>query len=224
MPLRRRRRSPAEPMTDAATARSARCRPARRPRARDPTIAAATPCGPPSLGVGTPGLPDDRGRRRRRRSVWILVPPRSAPRGERLVLMQCARPLRVATCEAPGTELPGTAGGICPGAVPSANRPPGAPCPQPLTKPTSCASTRCERSRSMPSKRPSRATPAAMGRAARLPAVDPPPELQPGRPGVARPRPLRALGRPRLHAALLAAAPHRLRPAAGGAEALPPVG
>ena len=46
----------------------------------------------------------------------------------------------------------------------------------------------------------------------------------PDRPRLARPRPLRALRRPRQHAALRAAAPDRLRPPARGAGALPPVG
>ena len=39
-------------------------------------------------------------------------------------------------------------------------------------------------------------------------------QAQPGRPALARPRPLRAVERPRLDAAVRAAAPHRLRPAA----------
>ena len=50
----------------------------------------------------------------------------------------------------------------------------------------------------------------------------PPPAPQPGQPALGEPRPLRALQRPRLDAAVRAAAPHRLRPADGGAEALPP--
>ena len=45
---------------------------------------------------------------------------------------------------------------------------------------------------------------------------------QPARPALAGPRPLRALGRARLDAALRAAPPHGLRPAARGAQALPP--
>ncbi len=44
-------------------------------------------------------------------------------------------------------------------------------------------------------------------------AVDAAPAPQPGRPGLDRPRPLRAVQRPRLDAALRPAAPHRLRPA-----------
>ena len=48
-------------------------------------------------------------------------------------------------------------------------------------------------------------------------AVAPPPEAQPGQSALARPRPLRALQRPRLDAAVRAAAPHRLRPADGRA-------
>ena len=42
-------------------------------------------------------------------------------------------------------------------------------------------------------------------------AVHPLPEVRPGRPELAGPRPLRALGRPRLDAALFAPLPHRLR-------------
>ena len=49
-----------------------------------------------------------------------------------------------------------------------------------------------------------------------------PPAPQPGQPGLGRPRPLRAVERPRLDAALRAAAPDRLRPADRRAEALPP--
>ena len=45
----------------------------------------------------------------------------------------------------------------------------------------------------------------------------------PGNPGLAQPRPLRALQRPRLDAAVRAAAPDRLRPADGAAQAVPPV-
>jgi transketolase len=45
---------------------------------------------------------------------------------------------------------------------------------------------------------------------------------QPGQPAVARPRPLCAVQRPRLDAAVRAAAPQRLRPAHGRAEELPP--
>ena len=46
----------------------------------------------------------------------------------------------------------------------------------------------------------------------------------PADPGLARPRPLRALGRPRVDAPVLGPAPGRLRPPAGRARALPPVG
>ena len=53
-------------------------------------------------------------------------------------------------------------------------------------------------------------------------AVEPPPAPQPRRPALARPRPLRAVQRPWIDAALRAASPDRLRPAAGGAEELPP--
>ena len=53
---------------------------------------------------------------------------------------------------------------------------------------------------------------AAGAGAARLPALDAPPAPRPGRPPLARPRPLRALLRPRVDDALLAAPPHRLRP------------
>ena len=49
-------------------------------------------------------------------------------------------------------------------------------------------------------------------------------EAQPAGPGLARPRPLRPQRRPRLDAALQRPAPHRLRPAARRAQALPPVG
>ena len=45
--------------------------------------------------------------------------------------------------------------------------------------------------------------------AGRLHALAAPPALRPGRPDLAQPRPLRALGRPRLDAALLAALPRR---------------
>ncbi len=47
-------------------------------------------------------------------------------------------------------------------------------------------------------------------------AVAPAPAPQPGQSALGRPRPLRALQRPRLDAAVRAAAPHRLRPADGG--------
>ena len=45
----------------------------------------------------------------------------------------------------------------------------------------------------------------------------------PAAPAVARPRPLRAVQRPRVDAAVRAAAPERLRPAAGRAQSVPPV-
>ena len=50
------------------------------------------------------------------------------------------------------------------------------------------------------------------------------PAREPGEPRVARPRPLRALRRPRLRAPVRAAPPDGLRPAARGAAAVPPVG
>ena len=50
------------------------------------------------------------------------------------------------------------------------------------------------------------------------------PQARPHAPRLARPRPLRALRRPRQHAALLDAPPDRLRPAARRAQALPPDG
>ena len=46
----------------------------------------------------------------------------------------------------------------------------------------------------------------------------------PTQPALARPRPLRAVRGPRLDAPVLAAAPHRLRPRARRAQAVPPVG
>ena len=55
-------------------------------------------------------------------------------------------------------------------------------------------------------------------------AMEPPFAPQPGQPQVVRPRPFRALQRPRLHAPVRAVAPHRLRPAHGRVEELPPVG
>ena len=54
-------------------------------------------------------------------------------------------------------------------------------------------------------------------------AVAAPSAPSPGQSGLARPRPLRAVERPRLGAALCAAASHRLRPAGRGAQALPPI-
>ncbi len=50
----------------------------------------------------------------------------------------------------------------------------------------------------------------------------PPPRADP--PGLAGPRPLRPQRRPRQHAAVLAAPPHRLRPRARRPQAVPPVG
>ena len=47
---------------------------------------------------------------------------------------------------------------------------------------------------------------------------------QPGRSALARPRPLRAHGRPRLHPPVRGAPPRRLRPHARRSEAVPPVG
>ena len=55
-------------------------------------------------------------------------------------------------------------------------------------------------------------------------AVERLPAPQPGQSALARPRPLRAVERPRLDAAVRAAAPDRLRPADRGAQALPPAG
>ena len=49
-------------------------------------------------------------------------------------------------------------------------------------------------------------------------------EAQPREPRLARPRPVRALGRPRLGAPLQPPPPHGLRPPARRAEAVPPVG
>ena len=57
-----------------------------------------------------------------------------------------------------------------------------------------------------------------------LHAVDPVPAPRPDEPGMAGPRPLRALRRPRQHAALLAAPPDRLRPLARRPQGVPPVG
>ena len=53
-------------------------------------------------------------------------------------------------------------------------------------------------------------------------AVGPASAPQPGQSALARPRPLRAVERPRLDAAVFAAAPDRLRPRALGAAQLPP--
>ena len=55
-------------------------------------------------------------------------------------------------------------------------------------------------------------------------AVEPLAEMQSGQPPLARPRPLRALGRARLDAALQPAVPERLRSVAGRHPQLPPVG
>ncbi len=49
-------------------------------------------------------------------------------------------------------------------------------------------------------------------------------EHNPANPRLARPRPLRPLGRPRVHPPVRRASSHGLRPAARGAEAVPPVG
>ena len=65
--------------------------------------------------------------------------------------------------------------------------------------------------------------PAARRRARRLRALRAHDAAQPDEPALARPRPLRALGRPRLGAALQPAPPHGLRPPARPAEAVPPV-
>ena len=61
-------------------------------------------------------------------------------------------------------------------------------------------------------------------RAARVPAVDAPPALRPEGSGLDGSRPVRAVGRPRVDAALLGALPERLRPRAGRPEAVPAVG
>ena len=53
-------------------------------------------------------------------------------------------------------------------------------------------------------------------------AVGPAPQAQPAQPALARPRPLRAVQRPRVDAAVRAAAPERLRAADGRAAQLPP--
>ena len=71
-------------------------------------------------------------------------------------------------------------------------------------------------------QRPSR--PAARRRADGLCAVDAPAQAQPGESALARSRPLRALGRARLGAALQPAPPDRLRPVARRHQAVPPVG
>ena len=55
-------------------------------------------------------------------------------------------------------------------------------------------------------------------------AVDADHEVRRGRPGLARPRPLRALGRARVDAAVLDALPHRLRARARRPAPVPPVG
>ena len=61
-------------------------------------------------------------------------------------------------------------------------------------------------------------------RPARLRAVPRAHAPRPGRSALARPRPLRALGRARLHAAVRRAAPDRLRPHARRPQAVPAVG
>src|SRR5215210_1398530 len=58
--------------------------------------------------------------------------------------------------------------------------------------------------------------------AARLRALHAGDEAQPVEPGLVRPRPLRAVGGPRLDAALLVALPDRLRPHARRPQALSP--
>ncbi len=68
--------------------------------------------------------------------------------------------------------------------------------------------------------RPSR-RPHGHGRHRRSP-VERLPQAQPGAPEVGGSRPLRAVQRPRLDAALFAAAPDRLRPADGGNQEFPP--
>ena len=60
--------------------------------------------------------------------------------------------------------------------------------------------------------------------AARLLALPAGHASQPGQPGLAEPRPLHPLGRPRLHPPVRRAPPLGLQPLARGAEALPPVG
>ena len=78
---------------------------------------------------------------------------------------------------------------------------------------TSCASTRSARCRWTPCRRRNSGHPghADGARAARVRAVHARDAPQPARPAVARPRPLRALVRARLDAALLDAVPGRLR-------------
>src|SRR5262249_54415980 len=65
---------------------------------------------------------------------------------------------------------------------------------------------------------------AARRRADGLRAVAAPPQARPGCADLVRSRPLRAVGGPRLGAAVLAAPPHRLRARARRAQAVPPVG
>ena len=60
--------------------------------------------------------------------------------------------------------------------------------------------------------------------AARPRALQPGHEARPGRSGLARPRPVRAVQRPRVDPAVLAAVPLRLRPRARRPQAVPPVG
>ena len=61
-------------------------------------------------------------------------------------------------------------------------------------------------------------------RAARLRPLPKRDAPQSGEPGLAEPRPVHPLRRPRLHPPVRHAAPHRLQPVARGAEALPAVG
>ena len=88
------------------------------------------------------------------------------------------------------------------------------------------ASTRSARSRSTPSRRRTRGTRACRWARAPMAYVLWQRHLRarPARSALARSRSLRAVGRPRLDAALLAAPPHRLRPLARRAQAVPAVG
>ena len=89
---------------------------------------------------------------------------------------------------------------------------------------TSCASTRSARSRWTRSRRPTRAIPGRRWRSRRSPTSSTRASCEhaPPTPGLARPRPLRALGGPRLDAPLLDAAPHGLRRLARRPQELPP--
>ena len=90
---------------------------------------------------------------------------------------------------------------------------------------TSSASTRSGRSRWTRSRRPTRPPGHADGpRPAGLRALHPGHAPQPGRPRLARPRPLHPVRGPRVDAALLDALPHRVRPHARRPEELPPGG